>query len=232
MKQNTRVNGRFRNSMSCARGFSLVEMLIGSVVFVVVLLAILMILDISQRDYASGAAKSDVQENVRVALESMARELRMAGYAPSSTPNSDCAAPPCGVTALTSSSVTFQADVDGNPPDVCGVPPCMDKVIYTFEPPVDATRPCDPIDPATIGRISHSVQSWTAGAWSPVTPTAYDIAQCMTALSITSYDSTGAVTAVAANVRRLNISITGVENARGTSSRSYTVTTDVRLRNF
>ena len=226
MKQNTRVNGRFRNSMSCARGFSLVEMLIGSTVFVVVLLAILMILDISQRDYASGAAKSDVQENVRVALESMARELRMAGYAPSSTPNSDCAAPPCGVTALTLSSVTFQANVDLTQPAV------IDKVIYAFVPPTDATKPCDPSDSTTVGKITRSVQAGVGGAWSPSTPIAGDVAQCMTALSITSYDSTGAVTAVAANVRRLNISITGVENARGTSSRSYTVTTDVRLRNF
>jgi len=230
MKQNTRVHGRFRNSMSWAGGFSFVEMLIGSAVFVVVLLAILMILDISQRDYASGAARSDVQQNVRVVLESMARELRMAGYAPqSNSPNPYCAVPPCGVTALTSSSVTFQADVDGNPPGVCAVPPCMDKVIYTFDPP-DATRPCDPLDPLTVGRITRSVQSWVGGDWT--TLTAYDVAQCITALSITSYDSTGAVTAVAANVRRLNISITGVENARGTSSRSYTATTDVWLRNF
>src|SRR3989304_288847 len=128
MKLNVFARFRLHNKRCAAPGFSLVKMLIGSAVFVVVLLAILMILDISQRDYASGATKSDVQQNVRVALESMARELRMAGYAPSSTPNSDCAAPPCGVTALPPSSVTFQADVDGNPPDVCAVPPCMDKV--------------------------------------------------------------------------------------------------------
>jgi len=232
MKQYTLIHGKTRNSMSGAGGFSLIEMLIGSVVFVVVLLAILMILDISQRDYASGAAKSDVQQNVRVVLESMARELRMAGYAPSSTPNSDCAAPPCGVTALTSSSVTFQADVDGNPPDVCAVPPCIDKVIYTFVPPVDATRPCDPLDPLTVGRITRSVQSWVGGAWSPATATVYDIAQCMTDVTMTYYDSLGNTPATPPNARRINISITGVENARGTSSLSYTVTTDVRLRNL
>jgi len=229
MKQNTRVNGRFCNSMSSARGFSLIEMLIGSAVFVVVLLAILMILDISQRDYASGAAKLDVQENVRVALESMARELRMAGYAPSSTPNSDCAAPPCGVTALTSSSVTFQADVDGNPPGVCAVPPCMDKVIYTFDPP-DATRPCDPLDPLTVGRITRSVQSWVGGAWT--TLTAYDVAQCVKTMTITYYNSGVGETTVPDQVRRIKISITGEENVRGHAPRAYTVSTDVRLRNL
>jgi len=224
MRQSTLVIGRFRNSMSCARGFSLVEMLIGSAVFVVVLLAIYIMLDTSRADYAMGAAKSDVQQNVRVVLESMARELRMAAYAPSNSPNPDCAVPPCGVTALTSSSVTFQVDLNGDN--------VTDKVIYTFVPPVDATRPCDPLNPTTVGKITRSAQAGVGGVWSPSTPIAGDVAQCMTALSITSYDSTGAVTTVAANVRRLNISITGVENARGTSSRSYTVTTDVRLRNL
>jgi Tfp pilus assembly protein PilV len=231
MKHNTLIHGKTRNSMSGAGGFSLIEMLIGSVVFVVVLLAILMILDISQRDYASGAAKSDVQENVRVALESMARELRMAGYARSSTPNSDCAAPPCGVTALTSSSVTFQADVDGNPPDVCAVPPCMDKVIYTFDPPTAVPpRPCDPSDSGTVGRITRSVQSWVGGGWT--TLIAYDVAQCVKTMTITYYNSAGGAAATPADVRRIKISITGEENVRGYTPRAYTLSTDVRLRNL
>ena len=230
MKQDAFARLRRHNTRCAAPGFSLIEMLIGSVVFVVVLLAILMILDVSQRDYASGAAKSDVQENVRVALESMARELRMAGYALSSTPNSDCAAPPCGVTALTSSSVTFQADVDGNPPDVCAVPPCMDKVIYTFVPPVDATRPCDALDADTVGRITRSVQSWVGGAWT--TLTAYDVAQCVKTMTITYYNSAGDPAATPADVRRIKISITGEENVRGYAPRAYTVSTDVRLRNL
>ena len=230
MKQNTRVNGRFRNSTGWAGGFSFVEMLIGSAVFVVVLLAVLMILDISQRDYASGAARSDVQQNVRVVLESMARELRMAGYAPqSNSPNPYCAVPPCGVTALTSSSATFQADVDGNPPGVCAVPPCMDKVIYTFDPP-DATRPCDPLDPLTVGRITRSVQSWVGGAWT--TLTAYDVAQCVKTMTITYYNSGVGETTVPDQVRRIKISITGEENVRGYAPRAYTLSTDVRLRNL
>src|SRR3990170_6077477 len=177
MKLNVFARFRLHNKRCAAPGFSLVEMLIGSAVFVVVLLAILMLLDISQRDYASGATRSDVQENVRVVLESMARELRMAGYAPSSTPNSDCAVPPCGITALTPSSVTFQANVDLTQPAV------INKVIYAFVPPTDATKPCDPSDSTTVGKITRSVQAGVGGAWSPSTPTADDVAQCVTALS-------------------------------------------------
>ncbi|MGH7411452.1 MAG: PilW family protein [Candidatus Methylomirabilis sp.] len=224
MKQELFARFRLRNKRRAAPGFSLVEMLIGSAVFVVVLLAIYMILDTSRADYAMGAARSDVQENIRVALESMARELRMAGYAPTNTPNADCAAPPCGVTALTASAVTFQADLDGNTQ--------TDKVEYAFAAPTNLTKPCDPSDATTVGRITRSAQSWAAGAWSPVTPTAYDVAQCVKAVTITYRDSTGAATAVAANVRRITISIQGEENTRGHTPRTYALATDVWLRNF
>ena len=234
MKLNVFARFRLHNKRCAAPGFSLVEMLIGSAVFVVVLLAILMILDISQRDYASGATRSDVQQNVRVVLESMARELRMAGYAPSNSPNTDCDAPPCGITALcaappcpitaTSSSVTFQADLNGDN--------VTDKMIYIFEPPVDATRPCDPLDPTTVGRITRSVQSWVGGAWT--TLIAYDVAQCVNTVSITYYDSRGVSNSalLPADVRRIKISITGEENVRGYTPRAYTLSTDVWLRNL
>ena len=223
MKHYAIVNYRVRRTMRATGGFSLIELLIGSVVFVVVFLAILMILDISQRDYASGAAKSDVQENVRVALESMARELRMAGYAPS---NTDCPAPPappCGVTdVITASLVTFQADVNNDN--------LTDKVVYSFVPPFDATRPCDSLDPDTVGRITRSVQSWVGGAWT--TLIAYDVAQCVKAMTITYYNSGVGETTVPDQVRRIKISITGEENVRGYAPRAYTLSTDVRLRNL
>jgi len=223
MKQNTRGNGRFRNSMSCARGFSVVEMLIGSVVFVVVLLAILMILDISQRDYASGAAKSDVQANIRVVLESMARELRMAGYAPS---KAVCSPSPGGaVTAF--NPLTFRADLDEDN--------CVDQVIYTFDAPTDTTKPCDVSDPDTIGKITRSVQAWDGANWNPATPAPtdkFDVAQCVKTVTITYYNSAGGAAATPADVRRIKISITGEENVRGYTPRAYTLSTDVWLRNL
>ena len=224
MKHNTLMCGKSRNSMSGAGGFSLIEMLIGSAVFIVVLLALYIIIDTSQRTYASGVVRSDVQENVRVVLESMARELRMAGYAPSNSSNTDCPVAPCGVTAVTSSSATFQADLDGDN--------LTDKLIYTFVPPADPTRPCDSIDPATVGKITRSTQTWTVGAWSPATPTAYDIAQCVKTMAVTSYDGAGVATTIPASVRRIKISITGEENARGQGPRAYTLSTDIQLRNL
>lgn len=204
-------------------GYSLAELLVGGAVMVIVLLAVYMVYDTGIQDSARGTARADVQQNIRVALESMARELRMAGYAASNIANADCAAPPCAVTALTSSSVTFQAEVDGDTQ--------TNKVIYTFVPATNPSKPCDSSDPTTVGRITRSVQAWNGTAWNPTTATAYDIAQCVAALTITYYDSSGATTMTPANVRRINISITGTENTRGWGTRSYTLVSDVRLRN-
>ena len=205
-------------------GYSLPEVLIASVVLAIVLLAICIVYDTGLQDYARGTARADIQQNVRVALESMARELRTAGYAVSNIPNADCAAPPCAVTALTSSSVTFQAGVDGDTQ--------TDNVIYAFVAPSDPTKPCDSSNPATVGRITRSVQAWNGTAWTPATPTPDDLAQCVTAVTMTYYDSSGATTATPADVRRINISITGTENTRGWGARTYSLTSDVRLRNL
>ena len=228
MRQAALARLRFHQTRRGAPGFSLIEMLIGSAIFVVVLLAIYIIVDTSRADYAMGAAKADVQENMRVALESMARELRMAGYAPSNSPNANCAVPPCGVTALTASAVTFQADIVGTTQ--------TDNVAYRFVAATNPTKPCDSSDSTTVGTIKRSVQFWdtVAVAWNPADPTAneFDVAQCVKAVTITYRDSTGAVTAVAANVRRITISITGEENARGQTARTYALATDVWLRNL
>jgi len=226
MRYGAKVFGRLRGlngSGMTNAGFSLVEMLIGSVVLIVVLAAVFSFLDMSQRDYAAAAAKSDVQQNVRVVLESMAREMRAAGYNPS---KAGCLSPPAGaVTALATSpaSVTFQADVDNND--------CADQVVYTFVAPTDATAPCDPGSPASVGKITRSVQNWDGAAWTPATPAAYEIAQCVTSLGMTYYDGSGATTTTPASIRQVKLSITGVENSRGSSARSYNLSTDVSLRN-
>jgi Tfp pilus assembly protein PilW len=213
-------------------GYSLPEALIAALVLVIVLLAIYMVYDTGLQDYARGTARADVQQNVRVALESMARELRTAGYSPTAT---NCASPLSGaITAIGTSpvSVTFRADVvrlNNN----SGYETCIDQVTYTFVPPTDTTKPCDSSDPATIGRITRSVQEWEDGTgWAPATPSADDVAQCVTALTMTYYDGSGATPTPAASVRRITIAIVGIENIRGFGARTYTLTSDVRLRNL
>lgn len=207
-------------------GFTIAEALVTTAVMVTVLLTMYMIHDTAQQNHARGLARAAVHQDVRVVFERLAQELRSAGYTPSNTALNCGSPPPGAITALSSSpvSVTFQTDVDGDF--------CTDQVSYTFVPGTNLTKPCDQSDPATVGRITRSVQSWKNGAWNPATPTASDVARCITTLAIIYYDRSGTATTNPANVARLNISMTGAENAHITAAPSYTLTSDVTLRNF
>lgn len=206
-------------------GLSLVELLVASAILSVVLLAIYTVYDVGVQDYARGTARVNVQQNTRVALESIARELRMAGHSASNLANADCASPPCAVTALTLSSVTFQSELDGDAQ--------TEKVIYAFVPPVETATPCDLSNSNTVGRITRSTQTWDGTAWSPAAPSdaESDIAQCIKALTFTYYDNSGNSTTTVTSVRRVRISITGEETTRGWGSRAYALSSDVSLRN-
>lgn len=209
-----------------ASGFSNAEALVACTVMVTVLLALYMIYDTANQNHSRGLARAAVQQDLRPAFERLARELRGAGYTPSKT---GCASPPAGgVTALSFSpvSVTFLADVNADL--------CTDQVTYTFIPPTKnpSTNPCDPSDPATVGIITRSVQTWTGVAWNPAIPTPVTVATCVTDLALTYYGSSGATTTIPANVVRVSASIAGVENSRLTTGQPYTLTTDVRARNL
>jgi len=61
-------------------GFTLLEALIASSIFLIVLYAVYLVYDTSEANYARGSRKWDVQSQARLALERMAREIRSAGY--------------------------------------------------------------------------------------------------------------------------------------------------------
>lgn len=88
-------------------GFTLPEMLISAVVFTIVLLAVYLMLMTNQITYARGENKVEIQQNARVAMRRMAREIRMAGYDPSSASTT-------AIQAANANSITFIADLDGN----------------------------------------------------------------------------------------------------------------------
>jgi type IV pilus assembly protein PilW len=63
-------------------GFTLIELLIAMSIFLLILLGIYQMFDTNRATYVSGMRKVDVQQNARVALDAITRELRMAGYYP------------------------------------------------------------------------------------------------------------------------------------------------------
>ncbi|MBW8058640.1 MAG: prepilin-type N-terminal cleavage/methylation domain-containing protein [candidate division NC10 bacterium] len=93
-------------------GFTLLEMLISSAIFAIVLFAIYTMHITSQNTSTRGVNKIEVQQNARVAKERMAREIRMAGYDPSSAIPAQGS--PTAVQVATATTLTFIADVTGD----------------------------------------------------------------------------------------------------------------------
>ena len=64
------------------KGVGLIEMMIYVVLSVIVLTSIYRLLDSNRATYASGESKMNAQQNARVGVDEIDRELRMAGYYP------------------------------------------------------------------------------------------------------------------------------------------------------
>jgi prepilin-type N-terminal cleavage/methylation domain-containing protein len=64
------------------KGLTMIEVLVSLTIFLVVLLAIYQLFDTSHATYQSGTRKQDAQQQARLAMDEMVRELRMAGYVP------------------------------------------------------------------------------------------------------------------------------------------------------
>jgi Tfp pilus assembly protein PilW len=112
-------------------GFTIVELAIAAVTFSTIFLALLLVLDTTQANFARGTTTVNLQQNVRVGFGDFIRDLRVAGYGvPSATKKADnsvtpllpifcngCAAvapfPACGTSGSTSATaVAFMADLE------------------------------------------------------------------------------------------------------------------------
>lgn len=112
-------------------GFTIVELAIAAVTFSIIFLALFLVLDTTQVNFARGTTTVNLQQNVRVGFDDFIRDLRVAGYGvPSATKKADnsvtpllpifcngCAAvapfPACGSSGSTSATaVAFMADLE------------------------------------------------------------------------------------------------------------------------
>jgi prepilin-type N-terminal cleavage/methylation domain-containing protein len=98
-------------------GFTLIELLIAMSIFLIVLLGIYQMFDTNRATYVSGTRKVDVQQNARVALDAITRELRMAGYFPENY-DTDLTTTPSlakqvGILIATDNGLVVYGDLDG-----------------------------------------------------------------------------------------------------------------------
>ncbi|MFQ5962105.1 MAG: PilW family protein [Candidatus Methylomirabilales bacterium] len=101
-----------RRFLAEARGFTVMELLLAASVSLIVLFAVYSTLESTRGTYDAGESRADIQQQARVAIERMARELRLVGYGFPS--GGDCNADTVAdnaVLAATPTSVTFCADI-------------------------------------------------------------------------------------------------------------------------
>ena len=104
-----------RDSRSTQRGFTVLEALVSLLLFVVVLTAALSIYTPSRMIYAKGEIRTDVQQNARLAMSEVARQIRMAGFFPENFGTSP-ADPPLEnpILIATDEFFAFHGDADGS----------------------------------------------------------------------------------------------------------------------
>jgi type IV pilus assembly protein PilW len=107
------------------RGFTIVELLVAMAEGLIVLAALYALFTVHNRHFANQEQRTEMQQNARIAMEMMTREIRMAGYNQTTQAGtkavSRCTgitmpsnAPCAGITHASSDSISFVADINGN----------------------------------------------------------------------------------------------------------------------
>ena len=126
--------------MRDAKGFTLVELIIGVAVSMLILAAIYMAVNATQRHSASVERKVTAQQDVKPALDIMALEISMASYNPMSTsnlwvvPTGSCSVASAnqayrGIQEATANSIVVEMDVIGSAGDGDGALDDANEVI-------------------------------------------------------------------------------------------------------
>ena len=184
-------------------GFTLLETLIFSAIFVIVLMAIYTTYVATHTTFTAELNKIEVQQNAWVGTERMSREIRTVGYDPSDviTVLSTTA-----VQVANANDITFIADVDGDGN--------TDQVRYSLN---------------GNAQIIRESSSWNGAAFPAFTPSV--VADGVSALTFTYYDGSDTVTTTLADIRRITIDLTAQQTVGGRPA-TFPLTTDVRLRNL
>ena len=205
-------------------GFSLAEILMATAISSVVLLALYLLYDVNQVTFLRGEQQADLQQNARIAMDRIVRELRLAGFDPQ-TPPIIPALCTTAIQSATATSIRFIADVDSDG--------TTERVEYKRDA---ACMPNCMADPPKIRRERWSPPAGpTCTSWS-VAGGAKSFAERVTTLNFQYYDGAGTLlpTPVASpgNIRRISVTITTQDAQTGSKAQPFTLRAEVRLRNL
>jgi prepilin-type N-terminal cleavage/methylation domain-containing protein len=216
-------------------GFTLIEMLVSVSIFLVVLYGVYIIYDTGEANYVSSSRKWDVQSQARLALERMAREIRMAAYKSPTNVNDP-------IVIGTNDTISIHADVgDGKGLEYVtyGLRNCDDTVTQTLYRNASTgnigTAPLATFcggDPFIDGVTSLTFTYYEQSALSIPAPPLPSTYQLDTVNYVTGTNTPDIATMTYRNkVRQVKIAMT-VQQTVGAKTIPYTITTDVTLRNL
>jgi prepilin-type N-terminal cleavage/methylation domain-containing protein len=206
-------------SVRSQRGFSLTEMLVVCALLGVVMAGVLTLLMIGQQSATATSNKVDAQSNARIGIERLIEEIREAGYLPAGPTCPGAPTTPCppfnysfpAITAQSATGFTIQND-------------------WNATGTIQTTSITDPVSGATRGE--QVIYSFASGQLlrqemgldgSPVA-----LASGITSLAFAYLDQNNVVTATAANIRTVTITLTTQQSS---GQPQVTMVHRVRLRN-
>jgi prepilin-type N-terminal cleavage/methylation domain-containing protein len=215
------------------RGFTLLETLITTVLFSIVMGGVFLLYTTMQSTLSRGELMTDLQQNARVAMDRMVQEIRMAGYDPTGIISQVVLPPKSPVRAASSACFSFIADVYGTG--------AAKQITYDL----NGTK------------LRRREQTWTPGSFDVSCPgnCPQPLAESVNLLTITYYDAYNQIlTPYSTNtlgcppggttqtftqldygqmkqIRRVAITLQTRDSRPDVFSQFYTLTNDVRLRN-
>ena len=213
-------------------GFTLVEMMVAISIFLLILVGVFQIFDPSNKAYMASERKLGVQQNGRVAMDTIVRQVRMTGYFPENVNDTNPANDVSNrIQAASESALAVAGDLDGS----------GTSSVFTF---------C--LDSGGLRVVKGPLG--TAASYTCSTGSV--LAESVTALSFAYFDSANnpipnpppgtynldnqglgaapafATTTERAAVARIVIKVTARENVPGGQpAQTYDLASDVRLRN-
>jgi len=211
------------------RGFTLMELLIAATIGALLVVTIYMMFETNQATFNKGEKDTDLQQNARVALDRIVRELRMAGFDPQAIIPTPCAT---AIQSATATSIRFIGDVNPDPTadPSCPSPPCTERVGYTYDAAGKRIRREE--WPRLTSSTSCNDSDWASSGG------AQPLAEKISGLTFAYYDSSNLQIPVAdlstrlGDIRRITITVTTSDTLPREGPRSYTLTSEVRPRNL
>lgn len=217
-------------------GHSLLETIISLAVFLLVLFAVYIVLQTNQTIYAKGEGKVDVQQGARAAMDQIATLLRNAGYFPENfdaNPANDLVNP-VAIQVATDNALAVYGDADGSGTSNVFLFCFNGTALIRVRAAVGTPAAYDCNQGQVLGlnlanpRFAYFDANNNPIPNPPTPPYQLDGEGLGPVPPVPLFASTAQRRAV----RRVVITLTATENVPGPQPQTYTLTSNVRLRNL